>query len=255
MLTAAPEKPKLALMELTASGGVEPSVATALGESIAVQVGQGGYFDVLSSKDVQTLLGFERQKQLLGCTEEGSCLAELAGAMGARFVMAGSVTRLGSAYQLTLQTLDSQKAQPLGRSVSIARDIDGLRRNLPYAIAEATATPAPPPPSRALPIALIASGGALLLGAGVAGLDGVSRERDLNTELALGKDSPAVLKPLSSYREAASFAATEKTVAAAALGLGAVLIGAGIYLFPADGPSGGLALLAGPGGVGFAGTF
>jgi hypothetical protein len=37
------------------------------------------------------LLGLERQKQMLGCAEDSSnCLAELAGALGARFVLNGS---------------------------------------------------------------------------------------------------------------------------------------------------------------------
>lgn len=98
---------------------------------------------MISTKEVQSLLGLERQKQMLGCGEQGSCLAELAGALGAKLVLSGTVGRLGEVYQLTLQMLDSAKAQTLSRSMRIAKTPELLRQQLPFAIAEATGTPAP----------------------------------------------------------------------------------------------------------------
>src|SRR5690348_2331301 len=77
----AEEKPKLVVLDLTVAGGVEPSVAGALTEAITNQVSATGFFQVVSAKDIQTLLGIERQKQMVGCTSEGSCLTELAGAL------------------------------------------------------------------------------------------------------------------------------------------------------------------------------
>lgn len=46
-LAAAPpsgEKPKIAILELTGGGGIEPSVVSAVGEAVAAQIGSAGYF-------------------------------------------------------------------------------------------------------------------------------------------------------------------------------------------------------------------
>src|SRR5207248_3217749 len=118
---------------------------------ITTDLAQKKIFDVVSSKDFQTLLGMERQKAALGCgADSSSCLSELAGALGARFVLSGSLARLGDTYQLSLQTLDSTKAQPIGRSTRLAKDLATLRAQLGYTVAEATATPLPAPPSHLL---------------------------------------------------------------------------------------------------------
>lgn len=108
-LGAAAEKPKIIVLDLSAGGGVAPDVVQALSETVATRLAARNFFEVVSSRDIATLVGLERQKQLMGCSEEAaSCLAELSGSLGARFVLSGSVTRLGDSYQLNLQTLDTQ---------------------------------------------------------------------------------------------------------------------------------------------------
>ena len=65
---------------------------------ITSEVQRRGFFQVISQQDIATMLGLERQKQLMGCADDStSCLAELSGALGARFVMSGTLTRLGLA--------------------------------------------------------------------------------------------------------------------------------------------------------------
>jgi TolB-like protein len=231
----AAEKPRMLVLDIQGAGGVPADVAGALSEAVVQEVAARGFFDVLSSREMQTLLGLERQRQMAGCSTDGtSCLAELAGALGARFVLSGTVARLGEAYQLTLQTLDSSKAQPLGRSVRLARDLATLREGLPWAVAEATATPLPPPPSRVLPYSLIGAGGAVLVGAGLLGQDALARERVVNEELALGARQPGVLRSLSDYEGAARSIGQQKTLTFAGLLGGAGLVAAGILLMPRE---------------------
>jgi TolB-like protein len=111
-------KPKLVVLEVTPGGGIDPTIAAALGDAITLEIAKRGYFTPTSMKELQTMLGVERQKQLMGCSEAASqCMAELADAIGARFVLNGSLTRLGDAFQLALQVIDTTKAQPIGRSV------------------------------------------------------------------------------------------------------------------------------------------
>jgi hypothetical protein len=253
LVTGATEKPKLIVLNLTAAGGVEPEVAGALSEAVTSEIAARGFFDVLSSKEVQTLIGLERQKQMLGCAEESTCLTELAGAMGARFVISGTVAKLGEAYQLSLQTLDSAKAQPIGRSMRLANDLATLRAQLPYAVAEATGTPLPPPPSRALSFTLMGVGAAALVGGGLIGQDALSRERSVNEELAHGASTAGVLRTYGEYEQARNEIAVSKTLALVGLSVGAALIGTGIFLLPGESaPAGEVKVAFAPMGNGFA---
>ncbi|MEW5739814.1 MAG: hypothetical protein AB1938_12860 [Myxococcota bacterium] len=206
------------------------------------ELNRRGFFDVISSRDIQTLLGVERQKALLGCSDDSSsCLTELAGALGSRFVLSGSLSKLGDALQLSLQMLDTQKAQTAARGVRLANDVEGLVGQLPWLLAEATATPLPPPPSRALPITLLAVGGAAIVGGAIVGLDALSRDRALSTDL--GQDANGVFKSLSTYQQEAAFISTEKAISLAAMLTGAALVTVGIILYPKDAGRGGVALV------------
>ncbi|HUU00123.1 MAG TPA: hypothetical protein VM425_01640 [Myxococcota bacterium] len=65
--------------------------------------------------DVRALLTAEQQKNLLGCSDE-SCMAELAGALGADWLIGGSVGRLEDLFVLTLQLIDARKARVTSRA-------------------------------------------------------------------------------------------------------------------------------------------
>ncbi|MBK7863620.1 MAG: hypothetical protein IPJ65_34440 [Archangiaceae bacterium] len=239
-------KPKLVILEVTAGGGIDPTVAEALGASITREVNLRGYFQATSIKELQTLLGIERQRQLLGCSDAAaqSCMAELADAIGARFVLSGSLTRLGDAFQLSLQTIDTTRAQPIGRSVRIARDPQVLTEQLPFAVAEATATTLPPPPSRALQLTMLITGGVILLSSGVVALDGTSRDRAVQAELEASQTNPSLLRPLSSYRDDARFVTLEKTAALVGLIVGGALVAGGVLFWPSSSSSSGTAQVA-----------
>ena len=232
----APSRPKLIVLQLATAGGVEPGIGAALTEAVTTEVSSRGFFEVISSKDVETLLNVERQRELMGCSDEATnCLTELAGALGARFVLNGSVARLGDAYQLNLQTMDSQKAQPLGRSTLIGKDLGVLREQLKYVVAEATATPIPPPPSRVLQFSLIGGGAACILGGAVVGLLAVSQELALSRELSAGDTNPAALRSRADYQaEVEGFIRPAKTVSLVALLVGAALVVTGIALMPGE---------------------
>lgn len=229
------EKPKLLVTSITVGGGVEAETGKAMTDSLAAEVSRRGFFNVLSSNDVQQLIGLERQKQLMGCGEDSSsCLAELANAMGVDFVMSGTITRLGDAYQLTLQTLNTQKAQPLGRSTRIASDLKALNGFVPYAVAEATATPAPAPPSRILPFTALGIGTAALVAGGGFGFLAFAQEQSVNAELARGESNPAALGTLESYQAQTGEIARNKNVSLALLGVGALAVGTGIFLLRSE---------------------
>jgi TolB-like protein len=245
-------RPRLVLMELTAAGGVEPAVAEGLSEALGAQALRSGYFEVTTQKDMLTLLSLERQKQLLGCTDDAAaCVAELGGALGARFVLSGSVTRLGpDTLQLNLQLLDTSRSLTVGRASRIARDLPALRGQLAWAFAEASGTPPPPAPSRVLPITLLASGGVAVVAGGVLFAQSLAREEAVLSELALAEAQPQLqLKPADSYRAEAQGVVTFRVAGAIAAGVGALALVAGLVFMP-GGDSGAVALV--PTGNGFA---
>ncbi|MBK7859316.1 MAG: hypothetical protein IPJ65_11980 [Archangiaceae bacterium] len=250
----APAKPKLIVLHLAVAGGVEPAIASTLTEAVTTEVAARGLFEVISSKDVETLLNVERQRELMGCSDDSAnCMTELAGALGARFVLSGSVARLGEAYQLNLQTMDSQKAQPLGRATLIGKDLGVLREQLKYVVAEATATPFPPPPSRVLQFSLIGVGAAAIVGGGLVGLFALSQEAAINRELSSGDTNPAALRSRADYRaEVDGTVRPMKTAALVALIAGAALVTTGIVLMPRETQATGPRVALVPAGAGAA---
>ena len=250
------EKPKLVVLALTVPKELDAATAAAMDDAIASEAGRRGYFEAISSREVAVLLGLERQKQLLGCAEDStSCLAELSGALGARFILSGSLARIGAAWQLSLQMQDSQKTQTVGRSTRIAKDVTSLRGLLPWMLAEATATPVPPPPSKVLPIVLISSGALLVVAGGFVGVQALQREAALQRELERGKTLPGLLAPAADYQADETSLRWQKNGSLLGVGIGAAAVGLGIYLWPPDPMRGAFVLVPTGNGVLFAGEF
>lgn len=233
-------KPKLMVLDLTSAGGVDAQVASSLTEAVAAAATKANFFEVTTQKDVGTALGIERQRQLVGCADDAtSCLAELAGALGAPFALYGSVAQLGDAYQLSLQGIDARKAQPVGRSTRIANDLKALRNAIPYALAEATGTPPPEPPSKALPVTLMAVGGTAIATGGVLFITSLTREEAALNELNLANTQPSFqLKPASYFRDEAAAIRTQRILSISVAAAGAAALAAGIWLMPSSSDSG-----------------
>ncbi|HEX9241252.1 MAG TPA: hypothetical protein VF875_02295 [Anaeromyxobacter sp.] len=143
LITALPalaaSKQKVAVLDVRAVQGVSPGTAEILTAIIAGDTASAGY-DVLSQADIGALLGYERQKKMLGCGEDSSCLAEIGGALGAEFVMYTQVGKIGSRNHLSLQLLDARKALVLAR-VSLFSDSseDALAATAQSAVQQALA--------------------------------------------------------------------------------------------------------------------
>ena len=247
-------RPRLVVLDLTA-GGVDPAIAQSLSETVAAEASRSGLFDVTTQKDISTLLGLERQKQLLGCGEESSsCLSELAGAIGARFVVSGSVTRLGDTYQLNLQTLDTVRAQTIGRTTRIGRGLDELRGTIPFAFAEASATPPPPKPNNLRSYIMGGVAAAAIITSAVLFIQAFSREQASANELALASEQRQLqLKTVDYYRGEAAGVMQMRIIAGclAALGVGFGVGAIALY----RSPDAAVALVPTTNGAAFAGVF
>src|SRR3954468_10907192 len=133
LIAAAPSgKPRLAFIDLTPGADVSKEVAQASGEQLVVALSETGKFDVITKGDVKAILGYEAQAQLLGCAE-ASCMVDLGGALGAAYLVSGSLSKLGGQLQLVLSLIDVNKAT-VGRRV--AEQVAG-ESSLPQAAREA----------------------------------------------------------------------------------------------------------------------
>ena len=102
---AAEEQPRMLVLQLRLDPSLQPELGRQLENLLVTHLRQTERYQVMSQADVVSILGVEQQKQLVGC-DESSCMAELGGALGARWMVSGSVGKLGPTRMLTLKLLD-----------------------------------------------------------------------------------------------------------------------------------------------------
>lgn len=235
------QKPRLVVNEFLAQK-VPAEEAQAVGDAVVTYLAGRGFFEVLGPRDIQTLLGADRQRQLFGVceTDSLSCSMDLSKLVAARFVLSGQLARVGSAYQLTLQLIDTEKSATASRSSKLAGSLEAIRELVPYAASEATGSPLPPPPSRVVPFTLIVAGAATLLSGGAVEVLALSRESQLNEELCPGGEPPdgrcsgVGLRPRDFYVKQQDTLTVQKAIGIGVMAAGAVLLGLGVWLMPPD---------------------
>jgi TolB-like protein len=102
-------------MEVAGVQGVAPGTATILTNIVVADVARTG-LDTVSKGDITAIIGFEKQKQILGCEQDANCIAEIGGALGVDFMLTGQVGQIGSQYHLSLQLVETRKAKVAGRA-------------------------------------------------------------------------------------------------------------------------------------------
>lgn len=112
---AAGKRPGLAVMDIRTVQGVQPGTATLITDVIVTEVSGTRRYEVVSSSDITNLLGLEKQKQLLQCGEESSCLAELGGALGVDYLLTGTVGLLGSRLRISMSVQNVKRARVVAR--------------------------------------------------------------------------------------------------------------------------------------------
>ncbi|MEW5742537.1 MAG: hypothetical protein AB1938_26705 [Myxococcota bacterium] len=107
--------------------GVESDKAQFFAQHLAQQLSLGEGLTVMTPQDAAAVLGLERQKQLLGCSEQAqACLVELAGALGAQAILSGSVARVGTRLSATVKIIDASNARTLFATSVSGEDDEAL---------------------------------------------------------------------------------------------------------------------------------
>ena len=112
LVLAQPVPLKVAAPDFSVAG-LEAGLVTIFHERFVSRLGGEGV-TVTTQRDINQLLGMERQRVLLGCPPEaGSCMAELAGALGVEAVVMGSLARTGKGFLVNLRVLDAADGSAL----------------------------------------------------------------------------------------------------------------------------------------------
>ena len=225
LLFAAP--PSLAAPSFTAVG-VQADKVSFLQEHLAQELSRHG-LRVLTEREVASVLGLERQRQLLNCEEEKSCALELAGALGVEAVLLGNVARLDQLLVVDLKVISAREGRRLAslsvrasNEVALLDQLDAGARSIaeqlgalaPAAVTNAPSTPGGPPRW----VGVVAAGAGLALGV----TSVVFAEKATAAKRGLSPELPVSLSEGARLRDAGKEAQT----AAVALGLagGALLV-------------------------------
>lgn len=156
----APEKMRVLITDLSTQG-VAPEVAKIAAGILSTAVAELGGLTPVSMQDLRTMVELEGNREALGCNVE-SCLAEVASAMGSRYVIYGEIGQLGSTLIINLNLFDASAAASVARRTVRAGSPDALPDVLPPAVRAMFAGIAEEEPA---PSVLVVAGG-VVLGAG-----------------------------------------------------------------------------------------
>lgn len=136
-LTATPTR--VAVPSWTAAG-VDPKVVAFFEAELANALRAEG-LTVSTAADIATLLGAERQRQLVGCsTDSTACLTELANALGCDATLNVNLVHIDGVYRGVARLLSSRAGAVLATSRFEASDATELQRRFP-AVARELAEP------------------------------------------------------------------------------------------------------------------
>jgi TolB-like protein len=125
------DKPSLLIMAFTADG-VPGRSATSAEDLTASAFSRTGRFNVIAGADLEQMMQLESNKAALGCTE-GECIAEIADALGADYVVTGRISRLGELYVLKLSVLRPSEAKTMVTETFNVKSIEDLAFELSMA--------------------------------------------------------------------------------------------------------------------------
>ncbi|MFH1809913.1 MAG: hypothetical protein ABIJ09_14305 [Pseudomonadota bacterium] len=269
MAEDAPGRPRLLLMDLRAQG-VDEGTTRTIRDLILLELTRSKRYDVVGGEDLRQVLELQADRQAVGC-EENSCLAEVAGALGAAQVLYGSVGTLGELTLVNLSLFDAAEVRAVRRVDLRLRSLEDLPAAMPGKLAElldepglahgdgvaAAAQPDATPRSAAstsnpetggssllVPLALVSVGGAGLITGVVLGAVGYAvayrpLEQNATEVRALEAQGPSTVREAASAQDDIDGLTTSLLLwsggAVASALLGAGLVVAGTLMWPDEG--------------------
>jgi TolB-like protein len=113
------ELPTLIVFDMTPEKGVEKGAANLLTEVILSEINSLNHFNVIGQNDIDKMLFWETNKTLKNCNES-SCMAQIAGAMGAEYYVISSIGIMGNNYLINMRWINVMSAKVENR---ISREV------------------------------------------------------------------------------------------------------------------------------------
>jgi hypothetical protein len=116
------------------AGAAHPDLGRVLSDAAARGVQGAPGLAVLGQGEISAILGLEKTRQMLGCSEEQGCASELGRAVDADWLVSGSLTLLERTALVTVRFIDVKKNQTQGRATAMLLDateselVDAARR-------------------------------------------------------------------------------------------------------------------------------
>ena len=114
--------------------GVEAHEAAALSTATCTALAKRKRYDVLCGDDLRAMIKWNTMAASLNACADDTCLGNIAKAMKARYVVSGSVTKVGDDFVLALSMLDVDAGRPVGRSEVKASAIAALYKQVSEAV-------------------------------------------------------------------------------------------------------------------------
>jgi hypothetical protein len=95
--------------------GADPGLGRLMTEILTTEASGTAGLTVIGSSDIASMLGFEKQKELLGCTDNVACVAEIGGALGVDYLLVSDLGLLGKTYVINLKLIDTAKVSVIKR--------------------------------------------------------------------------------------------------------------------------------------------
>ena len=106
--------------------GVQPHFVEILSQTAVDSASRVTHLKVVGAADIEALLGFEKQKDLLGC-DSASCMAEIGGALGVDALLRIQLGKLGETFALSATLIHIAAATPVVRgTLRVAGPPDAL---------------------------------------------------------------------------------------------------------------------------------
>jgi hypothetical protein len=214
---------------------------------------------VTTPEEVAAIIGVERQRQLLGCTDNGGCMVEIASALGIDALITGTIATFGSETQIDVKVISARDAHPLvtfsGRAKSEGDILEVLNhaaaavveqlKGKGIALGVARGAPSAEPAVRKWAWVPLAAGGVLAAAGAVSYVGAKSKYDDLVANKP-GIDAPGTASSGSTL-QTASFLLWACSAAA-------VATAATFYLWPKEREQVSATVSFSPGGVWVSGT-
>lgn len=93
---------------------VDPAVARLVADAVVAELRKLEHLSVIGMQEIRDMLDLEAEKQALGCDEQESCLAEIAGALGVDLLVTGTLAQVGEGSLIGMRRIDQRDAKVTG---------------------------------------------------------------------------------------------------------------------------------------------